>query len=365
MKTKKPARKLRPIFKGRKAKTGLPPGSPVHIGESRTGAVEVELVRYDEASLDERRINTVSECVNLKGMPGITWVNVDGVHDVDILKSVGDCFGLHPLVLEDIANTDQRPKMEEYEGYIYLVCRMLSISKSGEIASEQVSVIIGPGFVLSFQEEEKEGDVFDRVRDRIKANKGKIRKMGADYLAYALLDSVVDNYFDVLETFGERLDDLEEAVVGAPTRETVREIQALKKEMVFLRRSIWPLREVISGLLRSETGLIADGTHIYLRDVYDHTVHIMDTVETFRDMLSGMLDIYLSSLSNRMNEVMKVLTIIATIFIPLTFLAGVYGMNFKYLPELELHWGYFAFWGICFATAVGMIIYFKRKHWLN
>jgi magnesium transporter len=236
------------------------------------------------------------------------------------------------------------------------------VEKRKEVRSEQVSLILGPNFVISFEEDE--GDVFDAVRERIRAGKGRIRKLGPDYLAYSLLDAVVDNYFIVLEKLGEDVEDVEEELIRSPDRETVHEIHALKREMIYLRKSVWPLREVISGLERTESELIKDSTGIFLRDVYDHTIQVIDTVETYRDMLSGMLDIYLSSLSNRMNEVMKVLTIIATIFIPLTFIAGVYGMNFKFMPELEWRWGYFVVLGVMAVIGVLMVILFKRRRWL-
>jgi magnesium transporter len=229
------------------------------------------------------------------------------------------------------------------------------------VAAEQVSLILGPNYVISFQEGE---DVFEPLRERIKSGKGRIRKMGADYLAYALLDSIVDNYFAVLEKLGEAVEFLEEKLVTDPTRDTLHAIHNLKREMIFLRRSVWPLREVLGSLERGESPLVKDSTEVFFRDVYDHTIQVIDTIETFRDMLSGMLDIYLSSISNRLNEVMKVLTIIATLFIPLTFLVGVYGMNFKYMPELGLRWAYPVLWAIMVGTAVAMLIYFRKKRWL-
>jgi magnesium transporter len=240
---------------------------------------------------------------------------------------------------------------------------MLSFhARRREVQSEQVSLILGPNFVISFQE--AGGDVFDPVRERIRTGKGRVRKMGPDYLAYSLIDAVVDNYFIILENLGERVEALEEKLISDPKRETLHALHVLKREMIYLRKSVWPLREVISGLERAESGLIKEPTGIFFRDVYDHTIQVIDTVETYRDMLSGMLDIYLSSISNRMNEVMKVLTIIATIFIPLTFIAGVYGMNFKFMPELEWRWGYFLIVGIMLAIGLVMVIYFRRKRWM-
>ena len=280
-----------------------------------------------------------------------------------IIEQVGNSFNVHPLVLEDIANTVQRPKMEDFDDYIFVVLRMLRFDeKDDETKTEQISILLGPDFVISFQE--REGDVFDIIRERLRNNKGKIRKMGADYLAYSLIDAIVDNYFVILEKRGETIEEMEDKLVTNPTSETLQALHDLKREMIFLRKSVWPLREVISRLERSESPLINKSTFVYLRDVYDHTIQVMDSVDTFRDMLSGMLDIYLSSVSNRMNEVMKVLTVIATIFIPLTFIAGIYGMNFKYMPELGQAWGYPAVLILMLAIAVVMLINFRRKKWL-
>jgi magnesium transporter len=293
----------------------------------------------------------------------VTWVHVDGVHRVETLEKVGSCFQLHPLVLEDILNTDQRPKMEDYGQDLFIVLKMLNYDeKTGQIAAEQISLVLRSHSVISFQE--GGGGVFASLQERIRNGKGRLRKMGADYLAYALLDFIVDHYFLILERLGERIELLEEKLLTDPTTPTLQKIQNLKREMIFLRRWVWPLREVVSGLERGESAWVREATRVYLRDVYDHTIQVMDTVEIFREMLSGMMDIYLSSLNNRMNAVMKVLTIIATIFMPLTFLAGVYGMNFKHMPELEWHWGYPAAWLVMVLIAILMLFIFRRKKWL-
>lgn len=352
------------LIKERSKKAGLPPGTLIHIGEKKTGEARINIIDYDGTHLQEKEIKKLDECIQYKDKPTVTWINVDGIHQVEILEKLGDCFGLHPLVLEDILNTDQRPKMEDYGDYIYTVLKMIYYDdKNNGIVTEQVSVILGQNFVISFQEG-IDGDVFNSVRERIRSEKSRIRRMGADYLAYSLLDSVVDNYFIVLERLGEKIESLEDELVNNPTPKTLQIIHDLKREMIFLRKSVWPLREVINALERGESPLVKDTTRIYLKDVYDHTIQVIDTVETFRDMLSGMLDIYLSSLSNRLNSVMKVLTIIATIFMPLTFLAGVYGMNFKYMPELEWHWGYPLILLVMITIAVSMLIYFKIKKWM-
>jgi magnesium transporter len=351
------------LIKKRSKKAGLPPGTLVHIGERKSETPKITIMDYDESSFQEKEIKTIEECLLFKDKPTVTWINVDGLHQVEILEKIGECYGFHPLVMEDILNTDQRPKMEDYGDYIYIVLKMLDQgNKNNEIVTEQISFILGPNFVISFQE--KEGDVFDPTRERIKNGKGRIRKMGADYLAYSLLDSIVDSYFIILEKLGEKIEFLEEKLITRPTPETLQTIHHLKREMIFLRKAVWPLREVISGLERNESSLIMESTRIYLRDVYDHTIQTIDTIETFRDMVSGMLDIYLSSVSNRLNSVMKVLTIIATIFMPLTFLAGIYGMNFKYMPELEWRWGYPVIWLIMIGIGVFMLAYFKKKNWL-
>ena len=351
------------FIKKRSKKAGLPPGTLVHIGEQKAEKTRITIIDYDDAHFQEEETKTVEECFPFKDKPTVTWINVDGIHQVEVLEQLGDCFGLHPLVLEDILNTDQRPKVEDFSDYLFVVLKTFSYNdQSDELEPEQVSLILGPTFVISFQE--READVFNPIRERIKSNKGRIRRMGADYLAYTLLDSIVDNYFIVLEQVGEEVEFLEEELVTNPTPETLQTIHSLKRDMIFLRKSVWPLREIIGGLERGESSLIRESTEIYLRDVYDHTIQVIDTIETFRDMISGMLDIYLSSVSNRMNEVMKVLTIIATIFIPLTLIAGLYGMNFQYMPELEWRWGYPMVWLVMLAIGALMLVYFRRKKWL-
>lgn len=347
----------------RSRKSGLPPGSLIHIGERKTERTKITIMDYDERSFQEKEAKAVEECFPFKETATVTWINIDGVHDSEVIAKIGGHFGLHPLILEDIMTTAQRPKMEDMGEYIFIVLRMLSFEgKKKAVLSEQVSIVLGSNFVLSFQE--SVGDVFNLVRERIRTGKGRLRKMGTDFLAYALVDSVVDNYFVVLEKLGENVEFIEEELVRDPGRRTLQEIHVLKREMIYLRKSVWPLREVISRLERAESALIKESTGIFLRDVYDHTIQVVDTVETYRDMLSGMLDMYLSSVSNRMNEVMKVLTIIATIFIPLTFIAGIYGMNFRYMPELEWRPGYFAILGLMLAIAILMAIFFRKKKWL-
>jgi magnesium transporter len=349
------------FIKKRSRKAGLPPGTLVHIGERKTETAQITVIDYDETQFTQEKVKKIEECFPFKDKPTVTWINIDGLHDVKVIEKLGRHFGLHPLLLEDILNTGQRPKMEDFGDYIFLVLKMLYYEdNTKQIEAEQVSLVLGPNWVITFQE--REGDVFNTVRERIK--KGRFRKMGADYLAYSLVDAIVDHYFIILEEFGEEIEVTETELATNPARETLQTIHTMKKEMVFLRKSVWPLRELVSSLERSGSPLIRESTGIYLRDIYDHTIEVIDTVESFRDMISGMLDIYLSSISNRMNEVMKVLTIFAAIFIPLTFVVGIYGMNFEYMPELRWHWGYFGVLIGMASVAGGMLVYFRRKRWL-
>ena len=352
----------------RSEKAGLPPGELVYVGEE-SGAVSVSITVYDEREYRTAVSATLEECVLRKGAPGTTWINIDGLHEVEQIEKLGTCFGLHPLTMEDILNTEQRPKVDINEDYVYIVLNMLTYDEqSKEVDSEQISIVLGENYVITFQE--KKGDIFDAVRERLKTGNGKVRRFGADYLAYCLIDSVVDNYFKVLEGIGEDIEDVEEEIVSNPDSRTVQSIHFLKRETIYLRKSVWPLREIIGKLERGETPLVRPGTKVYLRDVYDHTVQVIDTVETYRDLISGMIDIHLSTVSNRMNEVMKVLTIFAAIFIPLTFIAGVYGMNFDpsagplNMPELNSRYGYPVVLAVMFTIGVVMLLLFKKKKWL-
>jgi len=347
--------------KGKKA--GLPPGTLVYTGPDRAEKVAISLFDYDEKNVLEKRVTLKEALKFVRKSTSVTWLNVTGVHNPQIIEEFGKRFKLHPLVMEDILSTDQRPKIEEYDDTVYLVLRMFALDKNKRrMESEQVSLILAKGWVLSFQE--TPGDVFDGVRDRIRKGKGRIRKKKADYLLYALLDAIVDGYFTILEHFGEEVEHLEERLVKDANAKILHKINDLKREALFLRRSVWPLRETLSGLQRSGSKLVAHDTLPFVRDVYDHTIQVIDTVETLRDMVSGMLDIYLSSVSNKMNEVMKVLTIIATIFIPLTFLTGLYGMNFLNMPELHWHYGYFFVLGFMFLLFLGELWYFRKKGWM-
>ena len=349
--------------RGRK-KLGLSPGTLIHVGDRKIENVKISLINYDQGQLlSEKELKNIEDAFPYKDTPPVTWINVDGLHDTDIIDKIGRHFGIHPLTLEDIVNTGHRPKAEDFEDYEYIVLKMLTYDEDqNHITAEQVSFILGPHYLISFQE--TEGDVFNFVRERIRKAKGRIRKSGCDYLAYALIDAIVDHYFLVLEKMGEKIEHLEEDLLGDTKTETLQSVHHLKREMIFFRKQVWPIREILSYLMKEEASLIQETTQIFIRDLYDHTIQVMDTIESFRDVLSGLQDLYLSTISNRMNEVMKVLTIMATIFIPLTFIAGIYGMNFEYMPELKIPWAYPALWILLITIFVFMIFWFKRKKWL-
>jgi magnesium transporter len=351
------------IYRRVRKRPGTSPGTLEYLGERKTERVRITALSVVGDRCEERELASVDEALAYRDAPGVTWIHVQGLHEPAILQQLGTTFGLHPLTLEDIVSTQQRPKLDDYQDYLYIVLRALDYdAASGRVQGEQISLVLGPRFVLSLQE--TEAPLFRPVRERLHKGTGRLRASGADYLAYALLDAVVDAYFEVLESVSQRIEGLEDQLVESPGSFVLQAAHALRREMILLRRAVWPLREVISGLERSESRLIRSGTRVFLRDVYDHTVQVIDAVESFRDMLSGLQDLYLSSLSHRMNQVMKVLTILATIFVPLTFLAGVYGMNFEHFPELKWRWGYLGFWLVSGAIAVLMLVYFRRRKWL-
>ncbi len=344
-------------------KIGMPPGSLVFTGKQKTEKVRIDIMDYDSDNINEKKTDNIEECFIYKDSSSVTWIDIKGIHDVNITSKAGEHFGIHPLILEDILNTNQRPKAEIFDDHIYIVLKMLSFNvPEGLVDSEQVSIIIGKNYVISFQE--KEDDIFEPLRERIRKSKGRIRTAGADYLAYSILDVITDNYFLVLEKVGEQMEELEEQLLKGPKQETLNLLYILKRETMLLRKSVWPLRELSLKLERSESAIISEKTHPFLRDLYDHTIQVIDTVETYRELLAGLIELYMSSISNKMNEIMKVLTIIATIFIPLTFIAGVYGMNFHFMPELEWHWAYFAVLALMLVIGGGMLIFFRRKRWI-
>jgi magnesium transporter len=344
-------------------KAGMPPGSLVYTGGKEHLPAKITITRYNDKDFEENKFDHLDECPLLGDPAVVTWINVSGIHQVKNLEKLGECFNIHPLVLEDILEAGQRPKIEDYDDYLYIVLDSIRpVAEGEELESEEISLVLGPHYVLSFYE--GDGDLFAPVRERLLKAKGRIRKMGADYLAYTIIDLIVDNYFVELEKFGEQIEFMEDEVVSRPSPGTLSAVHRFKNDMIMLRKSLWPLREVIARLERRESPLITENLGNYFRDVYDHTIIAIDTVETYRDILSGMLDIYLSSMSNRLNEIMKVLTIIATIFMPLTFLVGVYGMNFEHMPELKWRYGYYGTLVVIVAIAVTMLLYFRRKRWI-
>ena len=349
------------LVQKRSKKTGLPPGTLVHIGERRTEQVTFTVFHYGAAGCEELQPYQANQLAP-PADESVVWINVSGVHNVEVLEAIGKQFVLHPLLLEDIANTDQRPKLDDYETYFFLVMKMMSLTDKKEIAVEQVSLVLGRNYVLSFQENGT--DVFQPVRERLRGGKGRLRQSGADYLLYALVDAIVDQYFAVLEFMGEKIELLQQTVVADPKPETLNEIHGLKRQLLFVRRAVWPLRDVMNNLSRSDCPFLLEATKLFFRDVYDHVVQIVDTIETLREMVSASLDIYLSSVSYRLNAVMRVLTVITTIFMPLSFIASIYGMNFEHMPELKSTWGYPIVLIAMTVVGLGMLVLFRNKRWL-
>ena len=348
--------------KDRSKKAGMLPGTLVHVGIQKTDKVHINLVHFQENLLVEEEFEKIESCFPYLNLDGVVWISIRGLHQVEVIQELGNHLGLHPLLQEDLLNTAQRPKIETHEGCIFMIMKSLSLNQGdGDLQEDQVSIILGENFVISLEEEPE--DLFEPIRERIRSSRGRIRKSGADYLAYSLLDILVDQYFVVLETLGGQLQNIGDELIFTQTKGALQAIQRKKKHMLILRRSTWPIRGIIGYLEKEETGLVRPETVIYLRDVYEHTVEVVETIEIYRETLSGILDIYLTSVNNRMNEVMKILTIIATIFIPLTFITGVYGMNFHHMPELDWRWGYPIVLAIMASVSAGMLLYFRKKKW--
>lgn len=350
------------ILKKISQKTAQAPGTLDYVGDKPVAPIRISVLDYDELNYSEKTIDNIDE-KSLGEKPFMRWLNIDGVYSPQIIETIGAMFDLHPLMLEDVMHTGQRPKIDGYNNCLFFIFKMIYLDeKKNEIISEQISLVVGKDYLISFQEEP--GDVFNPVRDRIKNTRWREKKLGSDYLAYALLDAVVDHYFILLEKIDEQTEMLDQELNDKPTTSSLNQIHHLKKEIIFLRKSIWPLREMISELQRNDHPLIKDETKIYFKDINDHVIQVIDVIESFRDILTGLQDLYLSSISNRMNEVMKVLTIVATIFIPPTFIAGIYGMNFEVMPELKWPWGYAAALLTMLTLISGMLIFFKRKKWI-
>ncbi len=352
-------------MKKRSKKVGLSPGALVHVGTDKNHSVSIHQFRYSADTFLEGFPKNIAELqINIPGSSQVDWVHFDGIHDTSLMKQIGEKFHFHNLILEDVVNSDQRPKLDVYADVLYLVLKMPRLDpETVRVSYEQVSLILTQTAVFSFIEDPD--DLFNPVRERIRSQQGRIRKMGADYLFYALTDIIVDSHFEIIEKMGEYIEALEEAVIADPEPSNLKKLYSLKRELLYLRKSIWGSREAIAFLSRDESPLVSKEVRLYLRDVHDHLIYMMDTLETYRDIVSGILDIYLSSQSHHMNEIMKVLTIIATLFIPLTFIVGVYGMNFDNMPELHFTYGYHATWGFMLLMTVGMLFYFKKKKWLG
>lgn len=361
------------MFKTRLPIPGESPGSLHPLEDADQRRPTITLIEYDRTHLEEREITETEELLPHLDNQRVTWINIDGLGDINILRSLGTRFNLHPLALEDVLDIGQRPKVELYDGYLFIVVKMLYLTKEKQMCGEQVSMFLGKNFLITLQEE-ADFDVWEPVRARIRKANGSIRKLGPDYLAYALLDSIVDHYYPVLETIGAAIDMVEDNLVDVPIRSPVSELHHYKRSLTQVRRFIWPVRDLVSSMMHEETGLINKGTKVYLRDCYDHTVQLMDLVESYRDVLSGLMELYLSSVGIRTNEIMKVLTVISSIFIPLTFIVGIYGMNFASevngkklpwnMPELYHPWGYVGVMLFMLGVAIFQIIYFKKRRWL-
>jgi magnesium transporter len=339
------------------------PGQVTYVGNKLTEAPAVEIINFDKQKVSREDSNNVENAFQYSGNDNITWININGLNHTKEIEKLGKHFSLHPLIIEDIVNTQQRPKIDDYDNYIFVVLKMLYHDANNEFVNEHLSIVVGEDYVLTFQE--ADGDVFNGLRERIENAKGRIRNSGTDYLLYALIDAVVDNYFVIIETMSDKIEALEDCLfLENPEESITQDIQDLKREVLRIRKAIYPLREVINRLEKSEHHLIEEKTHSYLRDLQDHITQISENIEVYREMIWGLMDMYMTTISNKMNEVMKVLTIMASIFIPLTFMAGIYGMNFEYIPELQMEYGYFYLWAAMLVVFFGLLWYFKRKNWL-
>ncbi|RXK88790.1 magnesium/cobalt transporter CorA [Chlorobaculum sp. 24CR] len=350
------------VFRSRTKSFGQPPGALIHIGERKVEKTQITAIGYREGESVTIAVKDAAECLALKSRFRVLWINVDGLHETGVIETFGNLFGIDSLTQEDILHTGQRPKIEDFERYLYMTLQMLDFNREhGEIEREQLSIILGADYVISFQE--KPGDTFDPVRQRIRSAVSKIGKHGADFLAYALVDAVVDHYFSVLEEIENRIDSLDAEMLADFNPETFNALNALKRELVIFRKTVWPLREIIGSVTRADFEVVGDAVEPYFRDVYDHIIEVIDTVEVFREIVTGMHENWLAGVNNRMNEIMKFLTMIATIFMPLSFIAGVYGMNFRNMPELNLWWGYYAVLGVMLLIVFGFLKYYRSRRW--
>lgn len=343
-------------------KAGFPPGSLVHIGEKKAEKAKIFLMEYDPKGIQEKKISRMEEIFPLKDTTGTVWINIDGLHETGLIERIGECFNIHPLILEDILHTKTRPKLEAFDNGIFLVFNLLYPDQvTGGILSEQLSIILGSNFVISFQE--RENPLFNPLMDRVRNDKSRIRKKGADYLAYALMDTVVDSYFIILETLEDKIEALDEELITSLSKKTFKSINDMKRNLISMRKAVVPLREIINALRKNDSGFMDDKNLIFFRDIHDHVLQIQETIDIYRELISGLHETFLANVNNKTNEIMKTLTITATIFIPLTFIAGIYGMNFKYMPELDWKYGYFAFWTLIIGVVGIMFAFFKKKDW--
>lgn len=345
-------------------KAGLPPGSLVHIGEVHHKQSKITVVQYNADTLNQYDSFSLKDISSLQHKNLITWINIDGLSDTSIIESIGKEFTIHSLILEDILSTHQRPKLEEYDDYLYMVLKGISVDSNSSFNPQyqQISILFLNNLIITFKE--KSDDTFNPIYNRLKNTKGRLRQYKADYLAYVFLDTIVDEYFLVEDTLDEIIEPLEDSLLTNPAEETLLTIQQLRRELISIKRNISPLRELLSSIQRSDTSLIQENSLRYYADVHDHVLRVTDSLESYRERIASMQDIYLSSISNKMNETMKVLTVFASIFIPLTFIAGIYGMNFDYMPELKWRWAYPALWVVFITTGIGLLSYFKKKKWL-
>jgi magnesium transporter len=343
-------------------KSGLPPGSLVHVGEVHEHEHKITVIDYNKSTLTRCTIKNVDELLPYQNTDTVTWVIIDGLKDVSVIDAIGWHFGIHALILEDILNTHQRPKFEEFDDYLFIVLKALSLADEFNVEYEQVSLLLLDKFVFTFKE--KPDEIFDPLFNRLNNDKSQIRNLGTDYLTYIIMDTIVDEYFSLQDSFDELIETVEDELLTNPSAQTLNTIQKIKRELIYLRRSVSPMRELLASIQRSESPLLSSKTKRYFGDIYDHVIRITEAMESYRDLIAGMLDIYLSSVSNKMNETMKILTVFASIFIPLTFIAGVYGMNFEYMPELKWKWGYPALWGVFISVSVFLLSFFKKRNWL-
>lgn len=343
-------------------KSGMIPGSFVYVGKNQESTpIQIELIEYNQTHLEKKFVSSIHDCKDSLNNQYTSWVNIDGVHDIKLIEELSQTFKIHPLIAEDILNTDQRPKVEINNDYIYIVLKMISYDEKNQtFVNEQLSIILLDNLVITTQE--LPGDLFNNIRERIIQQKGRIRKLKADYLVYCIIDAIVDEYFKVIDRLESELEEIEADIENS--KNSIQDIHWLKKEILYIRRAVYPVRDIISSLMREEHPFIQEKTSLYLRDIHDHCLQVYESVEIIRDIVSSLVEIHLSSVSNKMNEVMKVLTIFASIFIPLTFITGIYGMNFENMPELKWEYGYFYLWGLLLFITVSLMIYFKKKKWI-